>query len=133
MPHAFVTVLAQQPAPVPGSIVSTVWDLVLKGGWIMIPLGLCSLIAMTIVVERYIMTRRGRIAPPRLLGAMTEMKRNPRQALDRCTADTSPLGAVLAAALLARREPREVQEKRMGEAGQREVHKLRARMRLLSS
>ena len=36
--------------------VQSVWDFVLKGGVMMIPIGLCSLIALTVFTERLILS-----------------------------------------------------------------------------
>ncbi len=126
-------VLGQATPAVEGSIVSTVWDMTVQGGWIMIPLGLCSLVAMTIVVERVVLTRRVRVVPPALLEALMSLRHDPRRAMDRCSADTSPLSAVVLAAIKTRSAPRAQQEKAVGAAGEREIRKLRERMRLLSS
>jgi len=125
-------VLAQS-APASGSFVSTMWDMVLKGGWFMVPLGICSLVAMTIVVERLIMTRRSRVVPRGLLEALTSLRHQPRQALARCQAEASPLAAVILAAIRTQHQNRLIQEKAISEAGEREVRKLRLRMRLLSA
>ena len=38
--------------------IQSVWDFVLKGGWMMIPIGLCSLVMLTVVAERLISLRR---------------------------------------------------------------------------
>lgn len=125
--------LMQQAAPAEsGSLVSTVLDLVMKGGWSMVPLGLCSLVAVTLIVERLIVTRAGRISPPALVAKVTGLRRHPRQALAACASDTSPMARVLQATIKARHETREMQDKLATEAGEREVQKLRMRMRLLS-
>ncbi len=129
-------VLAQQAPATPaagGSFVATVLEMVVKGGWIMVPLGLCSLAAVAIVVERVIVTRPSRVAPPGLAAELRAMRSDPKGATARCDANQSPMAAVLGAAIRARREPRAVQEARVSEAGQREVLKLRKRMRLLSA
>ncbi len=134
MLNASMLVLGQLVTPAaPPSIVGTVWDMVVKGGWVMIPLAVVSLVAVTIIVERLIVTRRARVSPPSLLANVSTMRRVPRQALATCRADGSPLGAVLAAAAGSSGESREVQERRVAEAGQREVGKLRQRMRILSA
>lgn len=99
----------------------------------MVPLALCSLVAMTIVVERLIVTRRARVVPRGLLESLTSLRHQPRQALAKCQADLSPLAAVISAALRTQRQGRAEQEKAVSEAGEREVRKLRHRMRLLSS
>ncbi len=137
-----MSILAQAVTPVvpsagspatSGGLVSTVLDLVMKGGWIMIPLGLCSLVAVTLVVERVIVTRAAKIVPPALLATVRKLRAHPRQALAACVADPSPLAKVLAAGIKARGQPDEIQEKQLSEAGQREIQKLRLRMRLLSA
>ena len=126
--------LAQSTAAQPSSgLVSSVWDMIVRGGWFMIPLAVCSLFAMTIVAERLIVTRRARVVPRGLLESLTALRHQPSQAISRCEADPSPLAAVILAALRSRHEPREVQERAVGEAGERELRKLRQRMRVLSS
>lgn len=126
-------VLAQQAPAAPASLVATVFDMVVKGGWIMVPLGICSLVAVTIAVERFIVTRPSRVAPPGLAAEVRALRADPQGALTRCERDPSSLAALLAVALRTRREPRTVQEARLGEAGQRQVQRLRNRMRLLSA
>ncbi|MBC7833798.1 MAG: MotA/TolQ/ExbB proton channel family protein [Phycisphaerales bacterium] len=132
MSQMLLTAVLAQADPPSAGLVATVWDMVLKGGWAMIPLGACSLVAMTLVVERFIMTRPGRVAPAGLLAGLLSMRATPRQALARCDAERAPLAAVLAAAIKSRSEPREIRERHIAEAGERQVRKLRHRMRLLS-
>src|SRR5262245_58925669 len=132
---AFILAQASPPSAAPAleaGFVSPVWDMTLRGGWIMIPLALCSLVAMTITVERLILTRPGRIVPRALLEALTSLRHSPHEVLARCAADPSPLAAVILPAVKHRSTPRSQQEKLMAEAGEREVRKLRQRMRLLS-
>ncbi len=136
MPHDLVLCTVAQDgtaAAASHSLVGTVWDMVLKGGWIMVPLGLCSLVAMTIIVERFITTRTSRVVPPGFMAALAALRRTPRQAHARCKADRSPVAAVLAAAIQTRGLPRDAQEKAIAEAGERQVRRLRHRMRLLSA
>jgi biopolymer transport protein ExbB len=125
-------VLASAPAAEAG-FVSTVWDMTMKGGIIMIPLAICSLAAMTIVVERLVLTRRARVVPPVLLEALMGLRRDPKRALERCAGDQSPLAAVIGAAIRARNGTKAEQEKAVSDAGEREMRKLRQRMRVLSS
>ncbi len=133
-PIALNQVIAAVPVATDGSIpLGSVWELVVKGGWVMVPIGVVSLIALTIAVERYILTRRGRVAPPALLATAQSLRRDPRSLLDRCAADPSPLASVLCAAVRAKDQPRETRDRLIEEAGHREVLKLRKRMRLMSS
>ncbi|MEK6700886.1 MAG: MotA/TolQ/ExbB proton channel family protein [Planctomycetota bacterium] len=135
MTHTMLQMLAQSatPSTPPGSIVSTVWDMTVRGGWIMIPLALCSLVAMTIVAERLILTRRGRVVPPALLESLIALRHDPRRALDTCSSDSSPLAPVILAAIKSRSLPKAQQEQAVAQAGEREIRKIRQRMRLLSA
>jgi len=68
---------AQPPASgaaeaVSSADVTSVWDFVRKGGVMMIPLGLCSLVALTVVFERLISLRKGRIMPPGFVAGLRE-------------------------------------------------------------
>ncbi|MCX5689522.1 MAG: MotA/TolQ/ExbB proton channel family protein [Planctomycetota bacterium] len=112
--------------------VGSVFELVLKGGWIMVPIGICSLVALTIIVERLIVLRRAQIAPPELLAAIPALRDDTRALLERCERDPSPLAAVLVAAAGAAHESRETRDRLIEEAGQRQILLLRRRVRLLS-
>lgn len=138
MPTAIALTLAQSipPASTPtgsGSLVSTVWDMIVRGGWFMVPLAICSLVAMTIVVERLILTRRSRIVPRSLFEALASLRHQPGHARAQCNSNPGPLAEIILAAIGAEGQPRAAQEKAVADAGEREIHKLRARMRLLSS
>ena len=47
--------------------VQSIWDFVVKGGPMMIPLGLCSLVALTVIIERLVSLRRRNVTPPGFL------------------------------------------------------------------
>ena len=120
--------------PEPGSAsMGSVWDLVIKGGWVMIPIGLCSLVALTIAVERLWVLRSGRVAPRPILDAMHSGAEGIRALRERCASDPSPLAKVVNAAIAARQEPQDRRDRLVEEAGQRELMKLRQRTRLYSA
>ncbi len=121
--------LAQEPAT--GTIVSTVWEMALKGGWTMIPLALCSLVAMTIVVERVLVTRRARVVPPALLENALRHRDEPARVIEACASDPSPLALVLRAA--ARHSDPEQRRRAIADAGAAALLTLRQRVRLLSA
>lgn len=134
-------VLATPPAstPTPAAVgagatgISSVWDMVLKGGWIMVPIAICSIVAITIIVERLITTRRSSVVPPPFLASLTAVRDDPRRALDLCSANTSPVAAVIAAAVKSRNEHPDRRDQLIREAGHRQVSRLRQRTRLLSA
>jgi len=96
------------------------------GGWLMVPILLCSAAAMAIVIERFWTLQRQRIAPSDLVvqvwqwaraGVLTEER-------VRTVAKGSPLGRVLAAGLVSRDRGRELMKERIEDVGRHVVHEL---------
>lgn len=136
-----VAVLAQvAPDPAAGQAadsvkVDSVWDFIVKGGPMMIPIILCSMIAMTVVVERLISLSRRNVIPPDFLTKLNKTleddAKNRSDAVDYCLRDGSHIARIFADAIKRFGEPVELLEKHIAEAGQREVLKLRKYFRLL--
>jgi biopolymer transport protein ExbB len=124
------------PAVPPGLEVNSVADFVTKGGPVMIPIILCSLVALAIVAERLIALRRSRLIPPQFMPGLRGVLRDPRTdrdaAIAYCARDTSPVAAVVAIGIKRLGEPIDLLERHIAEAGERQVQRLRARLRLLS-
>jgi biopolymer transport protein ExbB len=116
--------------------IQSVWDFVTKGGLVMIPIGLCSLVAFTVVVERVVSLRRSQIIPadffPGLSGKLDNGHTDRDKAMDYCKEHPSPVANIFIAGIKRLGQPAEVVEKHIQEAGEREVFKLRKYMRLLS-
>ena len=114
--------------------VQSVWDFVVKGGWMMIPLGLCSLVALAVFAERLITLRRSAVMPPDFVpGLEKRLKDGGRDAaLKYCQNNNSPVASVFEAGVRKLGQPVEIVEKHIVEAGQREVLKLRKNLRVLS-
>lgn len=135
---ALIPAQAVSPPTAAGSsaLVQSVWDFVIKGGPVMVPIALCSLVALTVFVERLVTLRRSRIIPsgfmPGLKGLLQDMDDDREQALSYCEKDASPLAAIVSAGIKRLGRPVEVVEKYVQEAGQREVAKLRKHMRVLA-
>lgn len=127
---------AADAAPASSVRVESVWDFILKGGIMMIPIGICSLIALTVVVERFISLRRRLVIPPGFLDGlrrrMGEGLTDKAAGLAYCRSDGSAVSNVFAAGLKRLGGPIEVVERHIQESGQREVLKLRKRLRVLS-
>ena len=62
---------AADPAAGGSLEVQNVWDFVVKGGLMMIPIGICSFIALTVVIERLSSLRHGRVMPPKFVAALS--------------------------------------------------------------
>lgn len=119
-----------------GNIVQTVWDFIIKGGVLMIPIALCSLVALAVIVERAVSLRRKRVIPPGfeagLKNALGESCANRKVGLEFCRTQPSPMASIAAAALKHADEPRDLLEKHIEQAGAREVLKLRKYLRTLA-
>lgn len=127
------TPVTPTPAPAAAGTISSVWDMVLKGGWIIIPIAICSIVAITIIVERLITTRRSSVVPPQFLASVNALRDDPRRALDLCSANTSPVAGVIAAAIKSQGQDPERRDQLIREAGHRQLTRLRQRTRILSS
>ncbi|MBN8727383.1 MAG: MotA/TolQ/ExbB proton channel family protein [Xanthomonadales bacterium] len=101
-------------------------ELLMAGGWAMVPILLCSAVALAIILERFWSLRRSAVAPPGLGGEVREWARTRR--LDPAHVEAlrtnSPLGELLAAALEVRHRPREVIKERVEDTGRHVVHRL---------
>ena len=117
--------------------VQNIMDFVQKGGIMMIPIGLCSLVALTVIIERLIALRRKSIIPPSFLPGlrkvMDDKPGDTAAALDYCRRNSSAVATVLAAGIrkIDRRSADAV-EKSIEEAGERAVLKMRKHLRGLS-
>jgi biopolymer transport protein ExbB len=103
-----------------------VLELVKAGGWPMIPLLLLAVLALAIVVERFWSLRRKEILPP---GLGEEVRRwaasaNLEASHIESLRQTSPLGALLAAALDVRHRSRDIVRERIEDTGRHLVHRM---------
>lgn len=128
------TAPATPPAPAATEIgVHSVFEFVAKGGPVMVLIALLSVVALAIIVERLVFLRARRVVPPGFVEGLRTRCGDRRAALEFCRADPSPIAAVLGAAVKNAREPRELLEKRVEEAAQQQVTRLRKYMRVMSA
>jgi len=103
-----------------------VLELVKAGGWPMIPLLLLSAIELAIIVERFWTLRRKSVLPAGLGGEVRAWaaRGNLDPAHIESLRATSPLGALLAAALDVRSRPRDQVRERIEDVGRHLVHRM---------
>ena len=96
------------------------------GGWLMLPILLCSVIALAIVGERFWSLQARRIAPPNLVGQVWQWFKAGTLSDQHVDAlmRNSPLGKVLAAGLVNRHHPREIMKESIEDVGRQVVHEL---------
>ena len=103
-----------------------VLEIIKLGGWMMVPIIACSILALAIIGERLWSLRTSRIMPFDLIGHIWKLYRDHR--LDatelRKLKNESPLGAIVAAALISRGQGREIMKESVEHAGRQVVHEL---------
>lgn len=117
----------------------SVWDFVVKGGPVMVPIILCSFVALAVFIERLLSLRRRKVIPPEFVPGLKGVLRDDpydigrrRKAIEYCTSNGSPIAAVCAAGIKRLSQPIELLERHIQDAGEREVLKLRKYLRILS-
>ncbi|MCG5500963.1 MotA/TolQ/ExbB proton channel family protein [Ectothiorhodospira lacustris] len=102
------------------------FELVKAGGWLMLPIIACSVIALSIVIERFWTLRRRRVIPSQLVVQIWQWIQAGEldDARIRTLREGSPLGRILATGLVNRRSSREVMKETIEETGRRVAHEL---------
>ncbi len=102
------------------------FEIVRAGGWLMLPLLLCSVVAVAIIIERLWTLRRRRVLPDDLTVKVWEWAHNRK--LDeshlRALSESSPLGQILASGLLNRSRSRDIMKESIEDTGRHVVHEL---------
>ena len=111
------------------------FEVIKNGGWMMIPIILCSIAAMAIIGERLWYLQKNRILPPELMPYIWQLHRE--NLLDdsaiRRVKTSSPLGRVLAAGLLNRKYGRDMMKTSIEEVGRQVTHELERYLNALGS
>ncbi|MDH3326563.1 MAG: MotA/TolQ/ExbB proton channel family protein [Gammaproteobacteria bacterium] len=101
-------------------------DLIESGGWLMLPILICSIIAMAIIAERFWALRKHKIVPKHLVAQIYHMRK--KKQLDntaiQALKDNSHLGRVLASGLMSMNYSREIMKESIEETGRQVVHEM---------
>ena len=102
------------------------FEIVKAGGWLMLPLILCSVAAVTIIAERLLALRHKRVLPDGMAAKVWQWVEQGE--LDdrhiRALRDSSPLGSILAAGLANRHKDRDTIKERIEDTGRHVIHDL---------
>ncbi len=111
------------------------FEIIKSGGWMMLPIILCSIASMAIIGERLWSLQRKRIIPAELVPYIWQLHRDNK--LDdtaiRRIKMSSPLGRVLAAGLVNRKHGREIMKTSIEEVGHQVTHELERYLNALGS
>ena len=102
------------------------FDFVKAGGFLMLPILICSVVALAIIIERSMTLRRKRIIPENLVAQVWQWTKvgnlDPKRIHSLRTG--SPLGRILSAGLVNMKHDREVMKESIEEVGRHVVHDL---------
>ncbi len=102
------------------------FELIKSGGFMMIPLVLCSVIALAIVIERFWALRLSKVAPPEDIERARKLASSSKLTeahIDELR-NSSLMGRVLATGLESRELPRHIMKENVEESGRHAVHEL---------
>jgi len=111
------------------------FSLFVSGGWLMLPIFGCSIVALAIIIERFIALQSKKIVPEHVLPMVLHNLKNQNvnyQALSK-SLNHSILGAVLAKGLLYSEEGPEVMKQKMEEVGRHLIFELESFLNFLGS
>tara|TARA_R110002074_G_scaffold366065_2_gene539914 strand:+ start:46751 stop:47359 length:609 start_codon:yes stop_codon:yes gene_type:complete len=103
-----------------------VLDILMQGGWLMVPIIACSIISLAIIGERFWSLSSKKINPSQLVSSVWKLHK--ANQLDKSRVQSlsasSPLGRVLAAGIMNQSHGREIMKESVEEAGRQVVHEL---------
>lgn len=101
-------------------------EILQAGGWLMLPILLCSVIAVAIIIERLWTLQRRRVLPKDLAMRVWDWARDRQLDQKHLTvlSANSPMGRILAAGLANRHQSREVLKEIVQDTGRHVVHEL---------
>lgn len=111
------------------------FEIVKSGGWLMVPIILCSIVSLAIIGERLWSLQRKRIIPKHLVAQIWHLHSKNQLTPEQITMvrNSSPLGRVLAAGLSNVNNSREVMKESIEETGRHVVHELERYMNSLGT
>ncbi len=101
-------------------------ELIQAGGWVMLAIILCSIVALGIIIERFWSLRASRVAPRHLLAQVWNWVKNNQLNKDNLKSlkESSPLGEILAMGLVNHHYGRETMKESIEETGRKVVIEL---------
>ncbi len=101
-------------------------ELVMAGGWLMIPIILCSIVALAIIGERFFSLKQQKIAPDSMVTELWTLHQDGKLTNDHIQKlyTSSPLGRILAAGLVNMHHEREIMKEVIEENGRQVIQEL---------
>jgi len=102
------------------------FDLIVKGGWVMIPIGICSVLALAIAIERSINLNLEKTNPPEFVAKIKRLLIQGRinEVIALCNNSPHPVAGIIEAAILKRHQDRDHIKEAIVQAGKEAAQKL---------
>jgi biopolymer transport protein ExbB len=113
----------------------SLFDLFLKGGFVMWPILLCSLIGVYIIIERYLVLRKAKTDTSKFMLSLKVHLRNSdlRSAIDLCDTVRAPISNVLKQGIFKYNDGHERVKEAIQNAGSEEIYKLEKGLIILAT
>ncbi|HLP60190.1 MAG TPA: MotA/TolQ/ExbB proton channel family protein [Candidatus Deferrimicrobium sp.] len=97
-----------------------------KGGFVMYPLLLCSIVALAVIIEKFLTLRRNKVIIPEVVGVLSNIKDSNDMglALSICEKHKGPFANIIRHGLENFNLPREALKETLNDQGRQEVHQL---------
>ena len=114
-----------------------IFSLLWKGGWVMIPIALASVLALTLTLERFISLRRIKIIPPEFLSGLRSLWQqgaavDVENGVEYCRRNPCVLGHLIAAGMPKIKRGEDSLQRALEDAGAREVDRMKRSLKPLS-
>ncbi len=122
-------------APQPSEISLSIWELSLKGGWIMLPIAIMSVIAVYIFIERYIIINRAARDEHNFMNNIRDFIHNGRidSALSLCKNNRTPIARMIEKGIIRIGKPLNDINAAIENVGKLEVAKLEKNLAALAT
>jgi biopolymer transport protein ExbB len=113
----------------------SIFQILVRGGWLMIPIAICSFIAAGIIVERWLSLRRARVNTGTLMNRVRQALTNGEtgRALDICEETPGPVAGMLKVGIQRAGASRALIRETVEGAGKAELYKLERGMDSLAT
>lgn len=130
-----VTGIMAQTPPQPTEISLSIWDLALKGGWIMVPIAIMSVIAVYIFIERYIVINRASHDEHNFMNNIRDFIHSGRidSALSLCKNNRTPIARMIEKGIIRIGKPLNDINAAIENVGKLEVSKLEKNLAALAT
>ena len=111
------------------------WDLLLKGGWLMVPIVFCSILAVAIIIERLFFYSRLKGNPQKVTMQIIDLVRRNRikEAIEVCEKKTTPVNSVLKAGLFNYDQPKDIVKEAIENVSLYEIPRLEKNINILGT